>query len=87
MTILEYAVWCPEYGQTESDARTFRAYDQASAVEYWAEWFDGRGDYPIVGGSDAEVCVRVPGVAEVSTFVVTGESVPRYYATRTGTGP
>lgn len=78
----EWAVWCPDYGQTEEDARVIAAYDPMSAAQDWAEWYDRRSaDYSIIGGSHVEVCVRkVPGTY-VRTYVVSGETVPQYYAT------
>ena len=56
---MKYQVWCPDNGDTESDSRTFEAFDAELAAAYWAHWHDDyTADYTIVGGTDATVCVR-----------------------------
>jgi hypothetical protein len=72
--------WCPDEGETRDDPRMIRASDAEAAAEKWAEEDDRYGDYTIIGGNDATVCVAKPDNDEVRTFVVTGESVPEYHA-------
>jgi hypothetical protein len=78
-----WEVWRSEdgYEETRDDARKIRGYDAESAVERWAEEDDCGGDYCIVGGSPATVCVALEGSDEVARYYVSGETVPSYSAT------
>ncbi len=80
--LAKWLVWRPEEDETIDDAQEVRSSDAEEAAEDWAEWSDSGGDYTIVGGSEATVCVRAKDddAAPVETFVVTGESVPQYTA-------
>jgi len=84
-----WRVWSSEWGYEEPDAKIFYALSAAGAAEKWAKWFDGRGDYSIIGGAAAVVHVQLVDVdraeflvlpTEVSVFEVYGESVPQYRA-------
>lgn len=75
-----FMVWCPDLGSTESDAREFGALDAASAACEWAKREDRHSaDYWIVGGQPATVYVRAND-GTLSTFIVTGEAEPVYWA-------
>lgn len=76
----KYLVWRPDAGETEDDADTFSARSHCDAAERWAEKDDrNSADYTIVGGSSAEVLVRLEG-EEVSRWVsVSGETVASYH--------
>lgn len=87
-----WRVWSPTFDQDEDDgARRVFAFDAEEAAEAWADRFDRDcADYPIVGGSEAEVHVRYDDDPErartlrlptdTQVFVVTGETVPSYTA-------
>ena len=76
-----YLVWCPEYGQSEDDARRVNAWDANAAACEWAEWYDARSaDYLIVGGSEVTVVVRAANKPEEWRLIVSGESVAHYRA-------
>jgi hypothetical protein len=79
-----YLVWCPEYDGSREDAREFAALNHEDAVEQWAERFDARGDYMIIGGET--LTAMVCGVDELTpkTFQVSGETIARYYAKEIG---
>lgn len=83
-----WLVWCPDHGETESDARTIYAADAEGAAEEWAEIDDrDSAEYCIVGGDEVTVHVRLDddfADDEVTAWVVTGESVPSYSATSVG---
>ncbi len=75
-----YLVWCPEHSDRD-DAVAFYTYGPESACATWAERDDAQGDYDIVGGCPALVCVEDPeGV--VTRWQVSGETVPEYTARR-----
>ncbi len=75
---MKYQVWCPENGDTESDSRTFEAFDSELAAAYWADWHDGyTADYTIVGGADATVCVQDADGA-ILQFTVSGRMEQAY---------
>lgn len=75
----QWYVWQAE--DPRDDATQIAGHDAQDAAERWAERDDAKGDYCIVGGSDATVCVA-PVAAEgpVLRFRVAGETVPKYYA-------
>lgn len=73
----EWLIWCPETGD-EEDAKPVRAHDAESAAVEFAERWDARSDYVILGGS--ETVFHVKGRGEVYRFAVAGESVPQYTA-------
>ena len=80
-----YLVWCPDYGQDRSDARSYKANDRRMAAEDWAMDYDRRSaDYMIVGGNDATVIVAedIDGSEELG-FIVSGETVAHYRARAT----
>ena len=78
---MKYQVWCPDNGDTESDSRTFEAFDAELAAAYWAHWHDDyTADYTIVGGTDATVCVRDEEGA-ILQFTVSGRT-ERAYSSR-----
>lgn len=59
-----------------------RAIDEKEAAEKWAEKDDiDSAEYSIVSGSPAEVNVRKKGETTYTSYTVTGEGVPTYYAT------
>lgn len=73
-------VWCPEYGQTEDDAREIATDDAEQAARKWAQWYDKHSaEFNIVGGSDVVAHVRAPD-GELLCFRVYGEAVPYYSA-------
>lgn len=70
-----------EYGeQTRDDARHIYANSAESAAEKWAAHDDARGDYTIVGGSSARLCVAKPGDDKIIVLLVEGHTVPQYTA-------
>ena len=79
-----FLVWEPDQSETEEDAREVEASDAETAAEDRAEEVDSNGDYTIVGGSEATFHVRPKDdpSAPVEVYVVTGESVPQYSATK-----
>lgn len=74
-----HRVWCEDRDELEVDARPVYASDAEEASTEWAKLDDSRGDYAIVRGSEAIVCVRSPD-GEITRWVVHGESVPQYSA-------
>lgn len=75
-----YKVWCPDYGQTEDDARSLVTFSENSAAIQWAEEYDKwSAEYSIAGGEVVSVAVKAPEGA-VTTLVVYGEAVPQYRA-------
>ena len=77
----KYRVWCPEYGQDESDAKTVEAAGPRYAAQKWAEWRDAwSAEYTIVGGTPATVSVWCEDTLELTTWIVYGEAVPEYTA-------
>jgi len=78
----KFLVWCPERGETESDAKEIAALASDDAAEQWASDADAdSADYDILKGS-VQVCVRERGIEDVERFDVSGEAVPQYYAKR-----
>lgn len=76
---MKFAVWSPDLGSTEDDAREIEAFDAESAAEKWADREDCESaDYWIVRGTPAKVCVREGD--KVRTFTVHGETVAAYHA-------
>lgn len=77
----KFTTWCPEHGQEREDGRVFEATDHEHAAQKWAHREDSWGaDYLIVSGrSTPTVKVALEG-EDPKTFVVSGESVPQYYA-------
>ena len=54
-----YYAWCPENGDTESDAREVIGYDAENAAENWAEEDDSdSAEYSIANGVRVVVNVR-----------------------------
>lgn len=80
----QWEVWRTEagYGETRDEASVYRACDAEDAAERWAYDDDGRGDYRIVAGNDAEVCVSRVGSNVVVRYTVRGEAVREYTADR-----
>jgi hypothetical protein len=66
----------------ESGVKVF-GFDEKMAVEEWAYAHDGRGDYTIVGGSDAHVRIRLDDDkpdAPWKEFTVSGHTERAYRA-------
>ena len=79
MNKYKYLIWCPDYGQTEADARSAEASNPAAAVELWASQYDWlSSDYLIVNGQRADVLVKIDD--EVLRYCVRGDMVAKYYA-------
>ena len=77
-----YYVWSPDQGGKQEYSKRIDAIDEEHAAELWAEWEDSHSaEYTIVSGEEVTVCVVEDGQDEVRTYVVIGESVPRYFAT------
>lgn len=78
----EFAVWCPEQGETSDDAWQCQAFDAEDAAEEWAEHEDySSAEYDIVGQrTTPQVYVLEAGTTEARLFRVSGEAVPSYYA-------
>jgi hypothetical protein len=76
----QYLVWCPEYDGSREDARQFAALNHEDAAEVWAEWFDARGDYIIIGGDTLTVMVSNVNESTSRAFQVSGETIARYHA-------
>lgn len=73
-----FMCWLEEHD--ESDAREVLAADAEGAAEVFAKWRDSwTGEYSIVGGTPAVVCVKEEG-GEIGRFEVTGEPEPTYWA-------
>ena len=66
--------------ETREDARTIHGHDAEEVAQSWAARSDSDGDYSIVSGSAAVMCVSKVGSSKVQTLVVRGESVPEYHA-------
>ncbi len=76
-----YEVCCPEM-YSEDEWECVREHDAEEAAKKWAEEDDwNTAEYTIVGGEEVEVWVRLKGKEKILKFVVTGESLPNYYAT------
>jgi hypothetical protein len=76
-----FYVWNPDHSDGNDTRKTF-ASDAEDAVEEWAERDDAdSAEYSIVGGEDAEVCVK-DGAGNVTRWRVSGESMPSYSATQ-----
>ena len=76
-----FLVWCPDYGQTESDAWRIEAGDAGDAAEEWAELDDcDSAEYSIVSGKDQTVTVKSCADGSVTSWRVRGEAQPVYYA-------
>ena len=82
---------CREYlvDQDYSRAKDGSAYEESGtawgrtpqkAAENWAEQDDRHGDYTIVGGQDVLLRVKMDEEDPGREFVVSGESLPVYYA-------
>ncbi len=79
----KFTVWCPERDQDFEDGRSFDAYDAEVAAEKWAEYDDAySAEYSIVGGREVTVMVRNEA-GQDSSFVVSGEAEPVYFARET----
>jgi len=77
-----FLIWRPAPAETEDCARRVYASSASAAAEQWADLEDAiDGDYDIVEGSDATVCVRCPD-GKIRTYIVSGEAVPQYHARR-----
>lgn len=74
-----FIVWMPDDGCEFEDGDEVMSYDAEEAVRYWAQHHDQDGDYTIVKGSEAQVCVANQDGSDVQKFVVTGEMVAQYY--------
>lgn len=78
-----YLVWQPEAGQTDTNGMRVRAHEAGAAAEMWADADDyASAEYHIVQGHPAAVMVRDVKTGETTEWVVVGESVRRYTATR-----
>jgi hypothetical protein len=75
-------VWDADDGETREDACKYYGILPERAVEKWAENRDNQGDYTIVGGHTAVVCVVKDGKENPIKVEVTGETVPEYRARR-----
>ena len=79
MAIYKYKVWCPEDGQTENDARTFKSFDHEGAAEAWAYWYDEYGaDFSIIRGETPTVQVLREDETAPRSVLVTGETIRTY---------
>lgn len=76
-------VWCNEHGDERGDYRPVRASDAEEAAKRWASMTDYESaDYTIVSGEEETVFVA-PHDDETTPpkkYLVTGESIPQYYA-------
>ena len=78
-----YQVWCPEYGQSADGMREIEAMDEGAAATAWAEKTESEdADYPIANGNEVVVRVRDVATGAETAFVVSGEVIPSYSATR-----
>ena len=76
-----YIVWCPGYGQEQSDGKRFAEGGPREAASEWAQWHDQHSaEYGIASGRDTEVCVYDERTGAVTTWAVRGEAVPTYWA-------
>lgn len=76
----KFTVWCPEHGSEFEDGRSFDAYSAAHAAKTWGKYEDAySAEYSIVGGCEVTVMVRDEDGHD-SSFVVSGEAEPVYYA-------
>jgi len=72
-----FACWPDREGD---DGHTpIRAWSAETAAEKFAEQYDARGDYTIIGGDKARVKVWQDG-GHVTWFKIAGEAVPEYTA-------
>lgn len=77
----EWKIWCPEYDETEEDAKTIYAGWARDAAAKWGEWFDREDcDYTILNGDDVVVHVKGGEFNTVRQFRVQGKTVPEYWA-------
>jgi len=77
-----FAVWCPEYDQTEEEgSKQILALSAEHAVELWARQEDYESaEYDIVGGRESPVVnVRCNG-GRLLSFEVYGEMLASYRA-------
>jgi hypothetical protein len=79
----EWRCW-EEENETAEDGSTVRARCAETAAEKYAEEYDSEGDYMIVHGTDATICVRAKAGGDVERFQVSGEVVPQYHARKLG---
>jgi len=75
-----FYVWCPDLGETQDDAKTYRAFDSEDAACKWAEHHDMHDDGSIFAGDCKNVCVLIEGRKVPELMTVGGELVPRYSA-------
>ena len=76
-----YKVWCPCYGEDESDADTILAPDPLEAAEEWAEVTDNQGDYTVANSGSTEVLVRDIEKDKVYEVTIYAEPSTMYSAT------
>lgn len=76
----KYLVWCPERDQGPEEGKSIHAFEEEAAAAEWGEHDDAySAEYSIVSGREVTVMVRDEGGQE-SSFVVSGESKPIYFA-------
>ncbi len=77
-----FFAWCPEYGQTEADAKTVSVSiggPREAACE-WAKDDDRNSvEYRIAKGQAALVLVREKETQNLSAWTVEGEAIPIYH--------
>lgn len=66
----------------EEEWVSVHAFDPEHAAEEFVSMYDRDGDYGVLRGEEAEVLVKDDG-GEITTWIVTGESVPQYSARET----
>jgi len=79
----KFEVWCPDFGETIDDAKTYNAIDSEDAACIWAKHHDmygDGGDSSIEGGAQMNVCVLRDGRKVSELMTVSGRLVPRYTA-------
>lgn len=77
-----FYAWCPDYSQTEDDARavSIAIGGPREAACEWAECDDRDSvEYRIVGGNSALILVREKETGHLSAWRVDGESIPIYH--------
>ena len=78
-----HLVWCPAYGQGPEDGLKITAFDADDAATEWAETTErDASEYLIAEGEEVTVHVRDVDTGAETAFVVRGELVPSYFASR-----
>lgn len=77
-----FKVWCIDRGQEESDGRLIDAYDAGEAAQEWARIDDMLSNEYLVANGNATYVTVLDKAGVKTNFLVSGETVPRYYVSQ-----